>query len=180
MAIIKEKDPSLKSYLMQHGLIALGYSPGIADNWWGQKSSAAYNAFLASMNGAHRCIASTFANETDLAAFRRCKATGKTDGECFKVGDNGIGYWGADTTGDNPIVALPPEDIIDKWESVNSGRGRIVLVTYEGTSVRCSLQDLMPHRANIKNGAGIDLNPGAVKALGITNGGMVEVEWIWA
>src|SRR5688572_27886450 len=46
--------------------------------------------------------ASSFADPKDVAAFKRCKAQGKTDQQCFRVGDNGIGLWGDDTTTPEP------------------------------------------------------------------------------
>jgi len=44
--------------------------------------------------GIHKVIASSFADPADVRAFKRCKAQGKTDQECFRVGDNGVGCWG--------------------------------------------------------------------------------------
>jgi len=38
----------------------------------------------------------------------------------------------------------------------------------------------MPWRKNIKNGAGIDLNPGFAKAFGLKSPFMVRAEWAWA
>ena len=46
--IHREKDPSLKTYLIQIGLKQLGYEPGEPDNWWGPKSEGAYQEFLKS------------------------------------------------------------------------------------------------------------------------------------
>ena len=40
-------------------------------------------------------------------------------------------------------------------------------VTFLGRTVIGELRDTMPHKANIKNGAGIDLNPGFAKAFGV-------------
>ena len=120
--------------------------------------------------------ASSFADPADVAAFRRCKASGKSDQECFKVGDNGIGCWGDDTTADKPMCALPPED----WKPLGAkARGALVLVKANGREVVCELRDTMPQKANIKNGAGIDLNPAAVKALGLRQPIMVAATWEW-
>jgi hypothetical protein len=59
-------------------------------------------------------------------------------------------------------------------------RGQKVSVTYKGQTVVGKLRDTMPHRANITNGAGIDLNPGFAKAFGVTAPFMLqEVEWNW-
>lgn len=124
----------------------------------------------------HHVKASSFADPADVAAFRKCKAQGKTDQECFKVGDNGIGKWGDDTTADRPMCALPPED----WKPLGAkARGAKVLVKANGKSVVCELRDTMPAKRNIKNGAGIDLNPAAVKAIGLKPPIMVAATWEW-
>src|SRR5687767_7411763 len=47
-------------------------------------------------------LASAFAYHADIVAFRKCKAQGKSDQQCFKVGDNGIGLWG-DATYDTSV-----------------------------------------------------------------------------
>jgi hypothetical protein len=128
----------------------------------------------------HHVKASSFADPADVAAFRRCKAKGNSDKQCFRVGDNGIGYWEDDTSeGSGPSCALPPEDIIDQWGSMSHGWRKPVHVAANGREVICLLKDTMPHRANIKNGAGIDLNPDAVKALGLKPPIMVAAVWSW-
>lgn len=126
----------------------------------------------------HEGLASSFADPKDIAAFKRCKATGKSDQECFKVGDNGIGKWGKDTTIDIPMCALPRED----WAHLARPAGTLVKVTIlsSGLSVVCQLQDTMPARANIKNGAIIDLNPAAAKALNLKPPFLKPCVWVWA
>lgn len=121
----------------------------------------------------HYVKASSFADPADVRAFRRCKATGKSGQECFKVGDNGIGRWGDDTTKPVPMCALPPED----WTPLKNPRGAKVLVKSNGHAVICELRDTMPKKRNIKNGAGIDLNEAACKALGMTPPIMVNATW---
>lgn len=124
----------------------------------------------------HSVMASSFADPDDIAAFRRCKALGKSDRECFKVGDNGIGKWGVDTTADTPMCALPPED----WVPLGSlAKGKKVLVECLGRKVICELQDTMPSKSLITNGAGIDLNYAAWKALGQTPPVMLPAVWGW-
>lgn len=121
-------------------------------------------------------IASSFADPADIRRFRACKATGKSDRECFKVGDNGIGCWGDDTTQDKPMVALPPED----WKPLgNRARGALVLVIAGKRTVLAELRDTMPRKANIKNGCGIDLNPAACEALGYEPPVKIAVTWQW-
>lgn len=155
----------------------------IADGYFQAKSHAALDALKAMAETERRegawtrGKASSFADPADITAFKRCKATGKSDMECFKVGDNGIGKWGDDTTADRPMCALPPED----WEPFGAGaRGKKVRVIANGREVICELRDTMPRKKNIKNGAAIDLNPAAVKAIGLKPPIMVEASWKWA
>jgi hypothetical protein len=125
--------------------------------------------------------ASSFADLADLAAFQHAKALGWSDARAFKVGDNGIGAWGDLTARDDiPMCALPPEDWLAKWGNAASARGQKVSVTYKAQIVIGELRDTMPHRANITNGAGIDLNPGFAKAFGVKAPFMLDdVEWNW-
>lgn len=126
-------------------------------------------------------IASSFADPADVAAFKRAKARGLSDTQAFAVGDNGIGFWGDNTAQTTtPMCALPPEDMIERYGFVHKAARKPVLVTYKGRSITCILADRMPHRANIKNGAGIDLNPAAIAQLGLPKGAMVVVDWRWA
>jgi len=127
----------------------------------------------------HHVLASSFADPADVAAFRRCKARGGTDQECFKTGDNGIGLWGDDTTGQIPMCALPPEDMIERWGAIDAARRKKVYVSANARDVVCLVTDRMPHRANIKNGAGMDLNYAACSALGLTPPVMVRAIWNW-
>jgi hypothetical protein len=123
--------------------------------------------------------ASSFADPRDIAAFRRCKLQGKTDQQCFKVGDNGIGVWGQDTTTPEPACALPPDDMIEKFGTISGARNAKVIVRGNGKEVVCVVKDRMPWRKNIANGATIDLNPGAVQALGLHPPIMIPAEWKW-
>lgn len=135
----------------------------------------------------HRVWATSFADPKDIAAFKKCKATGKTDKECFRVGDNGIGTpelgidvggvrRGVDTTQNIPMCALPPED----WRPLGKGApGAMVMVTYQDRQVVCFLRDTMPSKEKITNGAGLDLNYSACKALGLVPPIKVEVTWQW-
>jgi hypothetical protein len=56
-------------------------------------------------------------------------------------------------------------------------RGAKVRVEANGMAVVCLLKDRMPHKRNIKNGCGIDLNPDACKALGLHPPIMVPATW---
>jgi hypothetical protein len=146
------------------------------DGIWGPKSQAAFDALVRGET-IHQVKASSFADPADIRAFKRCKAQGKSDQECFRIGDNGIGKWGDDTTeGSGPSVALPPDD----WEKITNPRKAKVIVKANGREVLCELKDTMPRKKNIKNGAGIDLNPDACEALGLTPPIMVNATWQWA
>lgn len=154
----------------------------VDDGIWGPKTQAALEAILrkteptTGVNPWREGKASSFADPADVRAFKRCKAQGKSDQECFRVGDNGIGKWGTDTTLPRPMCALPRED----WAHLPSPAGTIVLVEIGDTLIRAELQDTMPAKANIKNGAIIDLNPAACAALGKTPPMLVEARWKWA
>ncbi len=136
----------------------------------------------------HNVNATSFADPKDVARFRLCKTQGKSDAECFQVGDNGIGLWGDDCTTREPICALPPEDMEERWGATAgdkwaAARGKQVLVQRgngDQHSVVCSLKDRMPHKAKIKNGAGIDLNPAACESLGLTPPVYAPVTWQWS
>lgn len=157
-----------------------------ADGVWGPQSAGAFNAALQEVEGFHSqegivVNASSFADTADVAAFRKCKAQGKSDHECFKVGDNGIGFTGLNCADDNvPMCALPPEEWKLKYGSAKLASGKPVDVTYAGLTVRGILGDTMPEIKNITNGARIDLNPGFAKMFGLPPPFMVRVTWKWA
>ena len=158
----------------------LGVTP---DGIWGPKSQAALefliNAYSATGDTDwHEVKGSSFADPADVRAFKRCKAAGGTDQACFKVGDNAVGAWGDDTSeGSGPCVALPPED----WQHLGTNaRGTKVEVKYGDKSVVAQLKDTMPHKANIRNGAGIDMNPDTCRALGLEPPVLTKVSWRWA
>lgn len=128
----------------------------------------------------HKVKASSFADRQDVSAFRHCKALGGTDQECFKKGDNGVGFTGLDCTDENiAYCALPPEKWKPRFGDARTATGKAVNVTIGGKTVQCYIGDTMPHEANITNGAGIDLAPGAQKAFGLHAPFMVDAEWSW-
>ena len=129
------------------------------------------------INHGTKSKAHRFADPADVRAFKKCKERGGTDQECFKVGDNAIGAWGDSTAeGTGPSVALPPED----WQYLGkNARGTKVEVRYADKTVVALLKDTMPHKANIHNGAGIDMNPDTCRALGLEPPVMTKVSWRW-
>jgi hypothetical protein len=147
-----------------------------ADDIWGPVTQEALRRLIVGEADHHHVVASSFADPADIRAFKKCKATGKTDQQCFKAGDNGIGKWGDDTTTNVPMVALPPED----WKPLGKrARGAKVEVAANGRKVIAELRDTMPAKKNIKNGAGIDLNPACCKALGLNPPARVGATWRW-
>jgi hypothetical protein len=143
-------------------------------------------ALLAAAHGAradekvHVVKASSFADPADVVAFKKCRKSGKTEVQCFAVGDNGIGLWGDDTTVASPICALPRDVWLAKWKKQSIARGRKIELSFNKKTVICELRDTLPLTAKIKNGAGIDLNPGAASALGLKPPFMQpNVGWSW-
>ena len=122
----------------------------------------------------HAVTATSFADPDDVAAFRRCKAEGKSDQECFKIGDNGVGCWGDDTTTSEPCCALSPEAMRAKCGSVKNAKHKRVIVSVGLKTVTCVLKDRLPHHSTR-----IDLNPGACVVLGLTPPVKVRAHWEW-
>jgi hypothetical protein len=109
-----------------------------------------------------------------LVAFKKCKATGKTDLQCFKVGDNGIGQFGKITAQeDTPMVAVHADSMKAKWGSVAGAAHRRVMVEANGEKVEASVED------RISAPGRIDLNPAAAKALGLKPPFLVDCTWRW-
>ena len=152
------------------------------DGRWGQKSQKALNAALKGTsapggqggNGPFQAKASSFADPKDVEDFKKCKATGKTDGQCFAVGDNGVGAWGANTAQTvAPMVAVHKDDAVARWGSFNAAAHRQVRVTVGAKSVLAVVEDKLG-KANR-----IDLNPAAARRLSLTPPFLVPCEWEW-
>ena len=153
------------------------------DGWAGRNTDARLNEIADELGLSHiewhSVKASSFADPKDVEAFEECKAKGYSDSYCFRKGDNGIGAWGHNTAQEHtPMCALPR----DVWQAAGKRGGSEVLLRYHGgITHKIILGDTMPNTRNIKNGAGIDLNPAALKLFGMTapilkNG----FEWAWA
>lgn len=149
----------------------LGVAP---DGIFGKRSQAALDKLIL-LTSARTVKASSFADPKDIAAFKRCKAQGKSDMACFKVGDNGIGQFGADTTSTTkPMVALHADDMKARWKTVKGAAHKPVKVHYNGKTITATVEDRMSAPGRI------DLNPGAAKALGLKPPFLVSgVTWEW-
>lgn len=144
------------------------------DGLWGPKSQAALNTELGNSEG-FSVTASSFADPADVIAFKKCKAQGKTDQQCFKVGDNGIGQFGKITAQDHtPMVAVHADDMKARWGSVIAAAHRSVTVTVNDKTIEATVED----RIGVKDR--IDLNPAAAKELGLTPPFLVPCIWNWA
>jgi len=156
------------------------------DGVWGPKSQAALDQLSKGKPADvqyNNTYASSFADPSDIDAFYKCKATGKTDEECFAYGDNGIGCWGDSTVqGTGPCCALPPEYMEEKWGSVANAKHKKVKVIRGNKpelDVLCTLKDRMPHLENLANEARIDLNYDACEELDWQPPIMEKVIWWW-
>lgn len=152
----------------------LGIAP---DGFWGPKSQKALNTTIDGAGGSAGGIqaeASSFADPADVLAFKKCKATGKTDRQCFAVGDNGIGKFGANTAQTTvPMVAVHPSDAVAKWGSMNAAAHRSVRVTIGGKSVIATVEDQLGRPGRI------DLNPAAAKQVGLNPPFLKDCVWEW-
>lgn len=148
----------------------LGVRP---DGKWGPAVQAALNAMAPATE--FRCQASSFADPADLRAFKRCKATGKSDIACFAVGDNGIGQFGKITSQEEiPMIAVHGSVMRARWGSIGAAAHRPVKVTVNGKTIDATVED------RISAPGRIDLNPACAKQLGLTPPFVVPCSWRWA
>jgi hypothetical protein len=128
----------------------------------------------------HAVKASSFADPRDIEAFKKAKAKGMSDEQAFKYGDNGIGCWGNDTTeGSGPSCALPPDDMVDRYGTINGAKHKGVVINTDDKQVVAVLKDRMPWKKNIKTAARIDLNPDTCAALNLKPPVFASVVWHW-
>ena len=154
-----------------------------ADGVWGVKSQKALNAVLNGTsptakgnggNGPFKMKASSFADPKDVEDFKKCKLQGKTDKQCFLVGDNGIGAWGANTAQTTKaMAAVHEDDAVARWGSFDGAAHRRVRVTVGGVSVEATVED------KLGTANRIDLNPAAAKKLGLNPPFLIACEWEW-
>jgi hypothetical protein len=122
-----------------------------------------------------KCEASSFADPADIRAFNRCKATGKTDLQCFAVGDNGIGQFGKITSQDTiPMIAVHKTAMVAKWGTIAGAAHKRVRVSANGRTIEATVED------RISAPGRIDLNPACAKLLGLNPPFTVPCSWEWA
>lgn len=123
-----------------------------------------------------KATASSFADSKDVANFEKYKSLGMTDQQAFNMGDadNAVGCWGDSTAaGSGPSCALHVSVIKRRWGSKKAGKHKKVRVVYGGKEVICVLKDICGKADRI------DLNPDALKALGLKPPVLVTVHGEW-
>lgn len=147
----------------------------LVDGQWGPKSQGALN--LLAYKGTLAwitCEASSFADPADLRAFERCKATGKTNLQCFKVGDNGVGECGVITSQEHtPYVAVHLDFMVSRWGSKHAAWLREVEVVANGVTFRAKVGDRISAKGRI------DLNPACLKLINKTAPLKINAKWRW-
>lgn len=106
--------------------------------------------------------ATCFAGLKDLRGYIKCLLDGGSETYCYSKGDNGEGAWGDITaTTETAMVAVPPSEMRKKWGSTKEARGKLVRLTVQGHKpITAEVRDKAPEGV-------IDLNPGALLALGL-------------
>lgn len=117
---------------------------------------------------------SSFADHADVAAFQKCKRTGKSDLACFRVGDNGIGQFGKITAQDHtPMVALHKTDMIARWGSVNAAAHRLVELSINGQIIIATVED------RVSAPGRVDCNPAVAKLAKLRPPFLIRGSWRW-
>lgn len=125
-------------------------------------------------------VATSFADPADVRRFRVCKQKGHSDTYCFNYGDNGIGAWGDNTAQEKtPMVALPPEHMIEKFGRWQKAHKAKVLVEVNGRTTEAIVADRMPFRKYRRYENMIDLNPAALKKLSLKAPLKIDAKWKW-
>lgn len=146
------------------------------DGMWGPVSQAALNEATggAQAQGWRDTKFTSFADPADVVAFKKCKTTGKTDVQCFAVGDNGIGQFGKITAQEHtPMVAIHGEEMEARWGSRAAAAHRPVELEYQGKIIQATCEDRISARGKV------DLNPACAKMLGLKPPFVVNGRWRW-
>lgn len=147
----------------------------LVDGQWGPKSQGALNllAYKGTLTWI-ACEASSFADPADLRAFERCKATGKTNLQCFAVGDNGVGECGVITSQEHtPYVAVHLDFMVSRWGSKHAAWLREVEVVANGVTFRAKVGDRISAKGRI------DLNPACLKLINKPAPLKTAAKWRW-
>ncbi|MFZ2276307.1 MAG: hypothetical protein WAW39_00855 [Prosthecobacter sp.] len=148
----------------------------VVDGDWGPKSQGALNA-LSDEDGRAWiiCKASSFADPADIRAFKRCKAQpGKTDLQCFKVGDNGVGESGVITSQINTAyIAVHHDFMVSRWGSRHAAWLREVEVIANGVRFTAKVGDRISERGRI------DLNPACQVIINKDAPFVIDAKWRW-
>jgi len=145
------------------------------DAAWGPQSQGALNALrIQCGDNWMLCKASSFADPADLQSFKKCKATGRTDLQCFAVGDNGVGEFGditAQTT--IPFVAIHKSYMLARW-------GSVLAAAHREVEVRIKEQiHVMKVGDRISEPGRIDLNPAALLLWKLKAPMLIDAAWRW-
>lgn len=129
-----------------------------------------------------KCKATSFGDINDVKRFNQCKQRGGTDQQCFRIGDNGRGAWGAVTAQDvKCMVAVTPDDLFiefgSSWRKLACNEPVHITCPRTGRSCVAYVQDIMPHLDHITNGARLDMNPATCIELGLSGEVYEDVEW---
>lgn len=120
---------------------------------------------------------SSFADPADIAAFQRCKRTGRSDISCFAEGDNGIGQFGKLTAQEEvAMVAVHGNEMVARWGSIQGSAHKQVSVTVNGKTIIALVEDRISAKGRI------DLNPAAAKQLGLSipiDPATTKAVWSW-
>lgn len=128
-----------------------------------------------SIEGWRKTRFSSFADPADVRAFEHCKATGKSDIQCFAVGDNGIGQFGKITAQEDvAMVAVHGVEMIRRWGSINAAAHKPVLIRCNGKQFAAKVEDRISEKGRV------DLNPACAKIIGIHPPFLLDGEWCWA
>jgi hypothetical protein len=124
----------------------------------------------------------SFADPADIVAFKKWfaiyKHAGMSDHDAehaaYAKGDNGVGYWGDDTTNvDQPFVALHSDHLLERWGSLTAATHKPVLVECNGKPMQCIVGDLCGVHERV------DLAPGAQFVFGLEPPFLVPATWSW-
>ncbi len=134
-----------------------GAAERFADN--GHSAGGLTTSNIFNPDGSITGRAATFATKSDLNNFAR---TGS-----LATGDNGVGAFGARTSGDTPYVAVPRDVLAQVYGSERAAKGQFVEVTSpNGRTATIEIGDIGPALSRRHNNAVIELNDAAAAVLG--------------